>query len=73
MENQNNLNINIIPLSAKEKHNNKPFGQIKNISKSRSHCKSKPTKDKLSEDRKINIKLKISTDELNKNYIEYGN
>ena len=71
MENLNNLNINIIPLSAKEKHNNIPFGQIKNISKTRSHCKSKVSKDKLSENRNNNIKCKIPTDELNKNYIEY--
>ena len=70
MENLNNLNINIIPLSAKEKHNNIPFGQIKNISKSKSHCKRKVSKDKLSEDRNHNIKFKIPTDELNKNYIK---
>ena len=69
MENLNNLNINIIPLSAKEKHNNIPFGQIKNISKTKSHCKSKVSKDKLSENRNNNIKCKIPTDELNKNYI----
>ena len=73
MENLNNLNINIIPLSAKEKHNNILFGQIKNISKSRSHCKSKVSKDKLSEDRNNSIKCKIQTDELNNKYItEYG-
>ena len=71
MENPNNLNINIIPLSAKEKHNNIPFSQIKNISKSRSHCKRKISKDKLSEDRKNNTKYKLPTDELNKNYIDY--
>jgi len=71
MENLNNLNINIIPLSAKEKHNNIPFCQIKNISKSRSHCKRKISKDKLSEDRKNNTKCKLPTDELNKNYIDY--